>query len=405
MTQKSRWTLPEVVNPPDSLCFTVNVPNERYHIAAFLGAIYELAKPYSWQNDALHTAIDVGAVWRDIFYSLAPSACETDCPVNIEEMTVDMSVCEQIRYNPATGLFEGLCCGSWSAISGQPANGFAPSPAPGPGTTVPKPGACTVYQGTLRANEQWLCPAVVNTGDTVQITFQTGAWTDGSGIWYGSNSTTYFGGIYVPNSVLNGADPLPASPHMGLLSKINGAFHYLGDGAAFTVPAGVSNKLLILQANDASLTDDSGQITFSVTVCNNQSGAFHHTWDFTVSNWGWSTTTATWVAGVGWQSQNSGGNQLLNISKGFPSRTITRVEDIHNAGAASGGGFRGQKLTISGVITTIATALAASGTQDLITPGSWPASTVVQIQVDTSASALVNTVSYVAVDGIGVDPF
>lgn len=305
MAQVSRWTLPEVVNPPDSLCVLIPVPNDRYHIAAFLGAIYQLTRPYSWQNDTAHTALAVGAVWQPIFDALRLQMCsDFDCPITIEESEIDVSVCEQIRFNPATGLFEGWCCGSWSAISGQPSNGFAPNSAPMNGSPVPGAGQCTVYQGTLNANEQWLCPAVVNTGDTIQITVLRGAWTDGSGIWYGPNSTTYFGGIYVPNTIINGADPLPASPHMGILSKINGAYHYLGDLASFTVPAGVVNKLLILQANDATLSDDSGQITFSITVCNNQPLNWTSIVDFRVSNYGsyalGSGGTVTYTPGVGW---------------------------------------------------------------------------------------------------------
>ena len=66
----SRWVLPEVVDPLTTVCFQVPVPNDIHHIAAFKGAIFELAKAYSWQNDDAHTAKDVAAVWLNIFNNL-----------------------------------------------------------------------------------------------------------------------------------------------------------------------------------------------------------------------------------------------------------------------------------------------------------------------------------------------
>lgn len=66
----ARWTLPTVVSPADSVCFRVPVPNDVFHIAAFKGALWSLAKAYSWSNDDAHTAKDVAAVWLAIYDSL-----------------------------------------------------------------------------------------------------------------------------------------------------------------------------------------------------------------------------------------------------------------------------------------------------------------------------------------------
>lgn len=368
MAQKSRWTLPEVVNPPGKLCFTIHVPNERYHIAAFLGAIYELAKPYSWQNDPAHTAIDVGTVWRDIFYSLTSSACDIPCPIPIDEMAVDMSVCEQIRYNPATNKFEGLCCGVWSVISGQPTGGFALAPT-AQGAPLPAAGGgCQIYQGSLDANGQWLSPAPINAGDTIQIMSINGAWTDGGANWYCPTGTIFYGGLCTVGSGVNGADPLPASPHMGLISKIAGAFHYLGDLASFTVPGGVSNKLLILQANDATFADNYGQITFQIKICNNQPATWSSLLDFRISNYGsynrFATAyAATYTPGIGWTFPlpvDSGGT---SVEIDFASSTITGLQTtiVANSVALPSGGTIRARAIATPIIDPLV--VAGSGTQ------------------------------------------
>jgi hypothetical protein len=100
---------------------------------------------------------------------------------------------------------------------------------------------------------------------------------------------------------------------MGLLTKIAGTYTYVGDGGIFTVPGGVTNALLIFQANDANIADNGGQITFDVTVCNEGVASWCHYFDFTLSNWGFtllpdpsldSGVNGLWVAGQGWQVQD-----------------------------------------------------------------------------------------------------
>jgi len=63
---KAKWVLPAVIDPPERLCFTIQVPNERQHIAAFRGALLNLASAIAWQDDPDHTAKDVALVWRSI---------------------------------------------------------------------------------------------------------------------------------------------------------------------------------------------------------------------------------------------------------------------------------------------------------------------------------------------------
>jgi len=298
------FALPAVVNPADSVCIQIPVPNDPGHIAAFIGVLYDLTLWTSWQRDPDHLGVQAAQVWKQIWNNIVNQSEFGNCPdttVSTGEMDYDMTICEQLRFNPATGLFEGLCCAIWTPISGQPAQGLLAG-QPGAGAPVPSGGQCQVYQARLNASDQWLCPAPVNAGDTVQVTVMSGGWSDGAG-WYCPNGGAYFAGICGPTS-LNGADPLPTQPHMALLTKINGVYHNISDEVLFTVPGGVSNKLLIFQANDASLSDNSGQIYFEVTVCNNQPATWSSTLDFTIAPYTNDTSGSgvapVWQAGVGW---------------------------------------------------------------------------------------------------------
>lgn len=65
--ERAKWALPEVVDPEDRLCFTIQVPNERMHLAAFRGALWNLASAVNWADDPEHTAKDVANVWKQIY--------------------------------------------------------------------------------------------------------------------------------------------------------------------------------------------------------------------------------------------------------------------------------------------------------------------------------------------------
>ena len=67
MGQKAKWKLPLVVSPSSLKCASINIPNDPDHIAAFQGAVYQLSRAYSWQDDEDHTAKDVAAVWLNLW--------------------------------------------------------------------------------------------------------------------------------------------------------------------------------------------------------------------------------------------------------------------------------------------------------------------------------------------------
>lgn len=67
---RAKWTLPDVINPLETMCVQIQVPKERFHIAAFRGALLNLASAAQWADDPDHTAREVALVWRDVINSM-----------------------------------------------------------------------------------------------------------------------------------------------------------------------------------------------------------------------------------------------------------------------------------------------------------------------------------------------
>jgi len=64
------YITPEIIDPPETLCVCVPVPDEPRHRAAFLGQMMALARWYTWQKDDEHTGREVAAVWDAIFWDV-----------------------------------------------------------------------------------------------------------------------------------------------------------------------------------------------------------------------------------------------------------------------------------------------------------------------------------------------
>jgi hypothetical protein len=258
----ARWVLPAVVNPPRRVCFQIEVPDEPQHIAAFLGAIYDLAKPYKWANDNAHTAIAVGAVWFDIFEALHRNNCKvtTRSTAGVEDNQ------QMLRINPDNPcIIQQFCDPDWvdwfdasqcvAAAAGQQTGGGQPQP----GQT-----ACT--NAVLPGNNVYLLPQQVSGGDIIQVTQPGGGWSDGSGVWQCWDGGGYALGVCTGLGYsTSGSDPLPSYNHAGLIMKINGVY-YAATAAPFIVPSGVSNANVEFQMNDPSLSDNVGSIHFKVCL-------------------------------------------------------------------------------------------------------------------------------------------
>jgi len=258
----ARWVLPVDVNPPDSICFQIPVPNDPQHIAAFLGAIYDLAKPYNWANDAAHTAIDVGAVWLKIFLAL-----RRGCPIPKQLGYADGDDF-MIRQNPDNPCLlensvDGITWCTWADLSLC----LSANPAQPTGGGVLTPGECRNFRATLDGNGQWLLPVPVSAGYTIELSSLSGGWTDGGGDWNCPNGQSYILGACSGVGGYDGSDPLPSALHAQVIFECNGSFFNALSGVV-PIPGGTpDDSVVTFQMNDATLSDNFGTVGFNVKVC------------------------------------------------------------------------------------------------------------------------------------------
>lgn len=370
-TSRERYTLPIDVNPPTRVCFQVEVPNDIYHIAAFMGQIFALARWWSWELDNAHTAKQVAAVWMDVFDNLKR------CQPTVASGGADEGVEQLIRQNPDNPcLLETSINGTdWCPFadlskcvpaSGQPGSGSGQPPAGGGQ-------AC--YNAVLQGSGKWLLPTQVSTGDVIVISNVSGAATDGSGIWYCPNGQTFFLNTCSGAQTTSSGDPLNTSPHMSLIAKINGVYYPMYN-ASLTVPSGVSLANVEFQLNDSSLSDNFGEITFKACVTNNAAAVWTETFDFVVASGAWSGTPldtlpdAVWVGGSGWVAQcglaDSGANyyQMANIRiTALHNTTLTSVTVTADR-TANGAGINSlsDAIQITGVNLFLRTSSFPTGT-------------------------------------------
>lgn len=312
----------------DRLCVTLSIPSDEISIANFIGALMMLAR---WNNylpdpSGARKNKPTADIWRDIVMGIAFEDCAgNDVPVAISEMDYDMSICEQLRWND--GVLEGYCCGEWVPIDGNPGPAGG-SGQPGGGGT-PDPGQCTSYHVQFEAKNQALVPAIVSTGDTVTFTNAQGAANDGTiaASWRCPDGQLFFAGACIGDQYHDGSDPDTADFHMQLVAQIGGAWYPASSGT-ITIPSGVSNAQIVIQANDSDTSDNSGSYALDVEVCNNAAVPWSHTFDLAIDPGPWSVTASEcgeYVPGVGFRSTHNAGlcvnDDLISIETTLPTAT------------------------------------------------------------------------------------
>lgn len=333
----SRWTLPRIVNPPRSRRYVICVPDEQFYRAAFEGLLIELTYSKNWQRDADHTAAIVSRVWEQALLNMS---CEAVPPTpGIQESDYEMSICEQLRFQ--NGKLQGFCCGEWVDIDGQEGVPPGGGDQPGGGTEQPPSGGCATYKAKMAANNKWYLPTVVSAGDTIAVTSADGAGNDGTlSPWRCPTGDTFFaGGCIGGTAGPSGGDPASAADHMEIVANIGGTW-YRPLGGMITVPGGVSSAEVFFQVNDSDITDNAGSYTFSVEVCNNQAVINSHTFNFALSDGGFTVEAnggdpgGEYVIGVGWKPTIETGASHwyeLFISKTFASLDITAITAFYTA--------------------------------------------------------------------------
>jgi len=340
--QVARYSLPDVVDPTDTICFVVPVPADKFHVAAFKGQIKALASAYAWGNDEAHTALAVAAVWREIFDNL--ERCKPCPPPSGDQAGADEGGEDMIRQNPDNpcelqSSINGTVWCTWADLSlCIPAGG-----QPGGGSEQPPAGGSACYQGTMPANSQSLLPTVVSAGDILTISNLTGAAGDAPfGNWTCPDGTAFLLGVCVPSTGgHDGGDPMPAALHGAIICSIDGTWYDITAGPV-TVPGGVSSVPVYLQMNDSDITNNQGSYGFKICVDNNTPAEWTSELDFRANSYASIMNSVdyatTWVAGSGYEGGFVDANSLhvSQVNVGIDSAEITSLSLRYSGGGSSG---------------------------------------------------------------------
>lgn len=296
-SRKQKYTLPETVDPADRICVAIPCPNERFHIAALMGALQDLGHAYNWQNDDAHTAIDVANVWRDIVDEVALQPNHSACGFDAPNM-----LC-------ISGSFTDADYG-WVAGSGAVCS---PTYTPGTGWQ-----SCYDSGGPQQ---------VLN----IERTLDNATYLRNYSLnWnVGSTATITFTAYYLGNQVFQDIYTSVAGGVGSHGADVNQQVDFI----AVTIILSTSNATQYQYLTGWNLCY-TGDFPLAQEGTNN----FVHTFDFTVDDGGWVRDTAifnngTWVSGSGWQTSDvdplpTGGNGWRScvIHRSLPATRLTSMQ-------------------------------------------------------------------------------
>lgn len=312
------WDLPNVINPPATVCVQLAVPDDPAYLSAFWGAILDLTVGFNWANDAAHTAKLAAARMRKMYLDAQLDNCSVSpvCPPQ-GGVGVDPIMIRQDPDNPCLlqTSIDGI---NWCTFADLSKCLEPLQPGPG-GPKPPPPGLCAEYNISFVASQVALVPATVSAGDTIRVLKQGGAGSDGTLNFFCLDGEFFIAGACVGGAGHSAGDPLATTPHMALIMQIAGVYYPLTT-SLFTVPGGVSNAQIYIQVNDGTLVDNSGSYVLVVEVCNHQTPSMPWCWDqdmrLTPQGWNpdsgvgaltcpgpYNGTLGNWVSGSGWQGQ------------------------------------------------------------------------------------------------------
>jgi len=245
---RAKWELPEVVDPDTFRCYTIKVPDDRFHVAAFLGALQNLGSGQQWADDEEHTAKEVALVWRRVID--------------------DMCQCESVSGNE--------CCGSCKVANP-------------PFIAELEFGTSTEFDLTIIAGQFNVIPVFLKPLMTVTISKVRGVWRDMQNATPGYSGWVTADGLPMEDTE---ADPLfvetdiqPLKPHMQLLARYDDGVETVYLSAAptppdyvpftFQIPVGAPVDTLVHLFANGSVTEDGfyadfthyyGQMCFHVKV-------------------------------------------------------------------------------------------------------------------------------------------
>jgi len=316
---RAKWTLPLVIDPPQTTCFIVPVPDDIFHKAAFLGALATLGSAKAWADDPGHRARLVAQVWRRIADNLKSQPCDVERQL-IGGVLEDCGM--RLRISPDNSCIIQCfdeCAQTWGDWFDVTKCAPGAVSQEGPGGT-PDIGSQHCYDIVIPGNSQWISPIGIQDGDTVDISLVGGGWFDGAG-WYCPNGQSYVLGGCTGAGTTSGSDPAPAILHGRLIASTDGGSSWQdGYNTSPNISVGQTPVNLLLQMNDDSLGDNGGSVHLQVCITHNAVATWSQDWDFTISSGGFQTRnsggipSSANVAGTGWTRISSDGSNYIQFA-------------------------------------------------------------------------------------------
>lgn len=375
------FVLPTVVNPPDTICYQIEVPNDPAYIQAFYGVLYDLTLWTSWQRDTAHTGILAADVWKKIWLYVVTHPNNCGPAVMVGADTGDDMAIRQNPDNPCE--IQSSADGTHWCTFIDLSLCFGVPQQPGGGQTQPKPGECAKYHAMLPGDQTWLLPTGVSTGDTIEVSAAGGSTNDAGTVdWYCPDGSQFILGFCTGFSSLSGSDPLPSVKHQKLIALIGSTYYDVFNGI-FTVPAGHSNDQVTFQVNNNSLTGNSGSYEFDVNVCNNGSSLINITYSH-----GSGPTSVPYGSAIIITAQDIGSDVRIDASFDRPVKTTILAESGYANTGTPGPG----NVWCGGTLGT--TQIFTLANPPNTTPLDWPAnSTITSFGMDTGAPGSVFTIT------------
>lgn len=401
------------VDPLTGDCAVIRV--NKAWIPYMKGALMQLWLQTTWQGtpEQVTEAQNQAIALVNAINDLEPGGCgQPDFIPPITEMEYQMSICEQLRFHE--GRLQGLCCGVWEDIPGQTSTGLPPAGTqPGQGAAQPTPGGGTQrYCGALGA-DVWLCPAPVNSGDQILFSNLAGAWKDSSDplVWECPSGWNYALGNCWSRTPRGAPDPLPTGLHMQLVASINGVFYdpliidSSGTPTVWTVPGGITNGELIIQANIDDITRVQGEVTFCMDLTNNQLANWTSTLDFQAAPWPAAVVDfGNWVAGVGYEGVVNGGvPNFVQITINVDSCDLSSAQMLYDA-SAPGGSSQELLFDVNGSPMCSAGSVGTGTMLSYICTAGAPGTTIIIIVVSTGTTGGADALRSVTFTGTGAKP-
>lgn len=247
--------------PTKTRCIKVTIPDDLQYLNHFYAMISLLGKWNSYQQDGAHKAAEVAQLWRNVFWKFPIEDCVSLAGSNGPDE--DDFMIRQSPTNPCIleSSVDGINWCQWADLSlCLKAN----PDQPGPGGEGPGEGQTEEHCLKLSGNGQVILPIPVSDGQIITVHTVQGGWTDGGGNWYCPNGQSYTLGFCTGVGGYTGGDPAITALHMSIVALIDGV--YYPTNGPIVVPNGTGTVDCVFQANDATLSDNYGDIQFCVTV-------------------------------------------------------------------------------------------------------------------------------------------